>query len=189
MSKKMLKTIIKLVVDPPEIPFYIDPFPQRPQLPRNRGSWHRPDKTISEKLSYRERGPSPGSLVYCQLVTAEHSGIYIGNNQIVHLNGRGEIEVVSLEKFTDHLTTLDLDIFVPIGIDNKPVGSEAFAANAKTKIGEKRSYNLIMDNCHQFSAGCISGNFENADNFLWMTKDTFRTELNVRKIKWVRWSW
>ena len=28
-----------------------------------------------------------------------------------------------------------------------------------------------MDNCHQFTAGCLTGNFEEAKNFLWMVKD------------------
>jgi hypothetical protein len=36
-------------------------------------------------------------------------------------------------------------------------------------------YNLILDNCHQFTSGCLSGNFENAHNFFWMVRDeTFK---------------
>ncbi len=39
--------------------------------------------------------PAIGSVVYCDLVAgfADHSGIYIGNNEIVHLNGDGWVEV------------------------------------------------------------------------------------------------
>ena len=39
-------------------------------------------------------------------------------------------------------------------------------------VGKSRDYNFIMDNCHQFTSGCLTGDFENADNFLWMLKDT-----------------
>ena len=41
--------------------------------------------------------PVMGSVVYCDLAFghAEHSGIYIGNDQIVHLDGSGDIEIVT----------------------------------------------------------------------------------------------
>ena len=43
--------------------------------------------------------PAVGSLVYCNLgVVAEHSGIYVGGNKIVHLSGDGHIEKVSDKK-------------------------------------------------------------------------------------------
>ncbi|MBV7317341.1 hypothetical protein [Shewanella sp. NIFS-20-20] len=48
--------------------------------------------------------------------------------------------------------------------------------NAKAAIGNKRKYNMLLDNCHQFSAGCITGNFENSNNFLWMLKDLAEKE-------------
>jgi len=37
------------------------------------------------------------SVVYCDLFFgfAEYSGIYVGNNEIVHLNGKGKIEIVN----------------------------------------------------------------------------------------------
>jgi len=39
--------------------------------------------------------PKIGSVVYCDLWMVEHSGIYIGNNRIVHLDGSGKIEIVT----------------------------------------------------------------------------------------------
>lgn len=40
--------------------------------------------------------PAIGSMVYCNLgVVAEHSGIYVGRNKIVHLSGDDHIEKVS----------------------------------------------------------------------------------------------
>ena len=36
--------------------------------------------------------PMPGSVLYCDLwVAVEHSGIYVGNGEIVHLDGSGHI--------------------------------------------------------------------------------------------------
>lgn len=36
--------------------------------------------------------PLPGSVIICDLMdVVEHSGIYIGNNKIVHLSGSGRI--------------------------------------------------------------------------------------------------
>ena len=54
-------------------------------------------KTIDAFLIHNVR-PAIGSVVYCNLaVVAEHTGIYVGRNKIVHLNGNGRIEKVSAE--------------------------------------------------------------------------------------------
>ena len=48
--------------------------------------------------------PAIGSLVYCNLgVVAEHSGIYVSRNKIVHLSGDGHIEKVSAKKHCERL--------------------------------------------------------------------------------------
>ena len=45
--------------------------------------------------------PTAGPPVYCNLADfAEHTGIYIGNHRIIHLNGDGIIEEVSPEELT-----------------------------------------------------------------------------------------
>lgn len=33
-----------------------------------------------------------------------------------------------------------------------------------------REYNVILNNCHQFVAGCLHGRFDNSTNFLMMLK-------------------
>ena len=51
------------------------------------------------------------------------------------------------------------------------MGSEEVALRSIEALGDKRDYNILFDNCHQFTAGCLSGDFdENASNFLWMLK-------------------
>lgn len=132
--------------------------------------------------------PGIGSLIYCQLLTAEHSGIYVGDRMVVQLSGQGNIELVSLEVFTNNLTTVDTDIFIPIDRDGFPITSETTAKNALLEIGGTRKYNLLFDNCHQFSAGCILGDFENGNVALWMVKHEF-AELFSDEIKWQRWRW
>ena len=49
-------------------------------------------KTIDAFFIHSVR-PAVGSVVYCNLsMVAEHSGIYVGDGQIVHLNGNGRME-------------------------------------------------------------------------------------------------
>ncbi|MBI9031689.1 hypothetical protein JEZ13_06795 [bacterium] len=139
-------------------------------------------RSIQEKVR-----PIPGSLVYCDLMdVVEHSGIYIGDNRIVHLSGSGLIEAVSPETFIGRLNGLNKSQFIEVScVDGCAVGSEEVANRAIRMIGNTRKYNLIMDNCHQFTSGCLSGNFENADNFLWMLKDEARKVLGATQ--WRAW--
>ncbi|MNE00608.1 hypothetical protein D3C80_930220 [compost metagenome] len=46
-------------------------------------------------------------------------------------------------------------------------------------VGQTRSYNFLLDNCHQFTSGCLTGDFENSSNFLWMMKDEAKKTLSV----------
>jgi len=126
--------------------------------------------------------PVKGSVVYCDLAfgNAEHSGIYIGNNEIVHLDGSGNVEIVDPKEFLNRLDGFNLAISIYVSCDgSSAVGGDTIAKRAKKMVGEKRDYNLIFDNCHQFTSGCITGNFENSDNFLWMLKDTAEKEINA----------
>ncbi|NCC62177.1 MAG: hypothetical protein EOM12_14835 [Verrucomicrobiae bacterium] len=113
--------------------------------------------------------PKIGSILYCDMAwgNAEHSGVYIGNDRIVHLNGDGKIEIVTPQGFLNDKWA----VHIYVSCDGEyPVGSREVAARAERKVGGRRSYNLVLDNCHQFSSGCLTGNFENADNFLWMLR-------------------
>ena len=69
--------------------------------------------------------PEKGSVLYCDLSfgIAEHSGIYVGDNRIVHLNGKGEIEAVSPAEFLS-LFALQ-DIYVSC-MENSAVGSSTW---------------------------------------------------------------
>ena len=131
--------------------------------------------------------PVPGSVLYCDLGpvpghTVEHTGIYIGNNQIVHLDGSGLIEVVSPAEFLARLDGFNTAISIYVSSRNgEAVGCDSVAERAREMIGMTRKYNVILDNCHQFTAGCLTGDFENANNFFWMVKDTAKEVLGANE--------
>ncbi len=131
--------------------------------------------------------PVPGSVVYCDLglipgYTVKHSGIYIGDDKIVHLDGSGKIEVVDDFEFKERLHgwNMTLSIYVSSS-DSEAVGSNEVAKRAKQMVGNNRDYNLLLDNCHQFTSGCLTGDFENHDNFLWLVKDKAKEQLNANE--------
>ena len=128
--------------------------------------------------------PKIGSVLYCDLAfgRAEHSGIYIGDNQIVHLSGKGNIEVVSPKQFIDGTTAINILVSCK---DTEAVGSEEVANRAKKMVGKKRDYSFLFDNCHQFTAGCLNGDFENHNNFLWMLK--LETSEHLGSDTWRHW--
>ena len=113
--------------------------------------------------------PEKGSVLYCDLSfgIAEHSDIYVGDNRIVHLNGKGEIEAVSPAAFLSPFVLQDIYVSC---MENSAVGSERVATRALSMVGKKRNYNLAMNNCHQFTTGCLTEDFENSSNLLTFLK-------------------
>ena len=133
---------------------------------------------IREKVS----SPEIGSIVYCDLMAgyADHSGIYIGNNKIVHLDGSGYVECVTPKQFMARLGGFGTAISIYVSCDDEDaVGSSLVAKRAKEQIGKYRNYNFLLDNCHQFVSGCLHGDFENHHNFLWMLKDEAKLYLGI----------
>lgn len=131
--------------------------------------------------------PVKGCIVYCDLgLIAEHSGVYVGDDKIVHLDGAGNIEIVTREKFLDRLGGVNaaMSIYVSCS-DSNAIGDTDTAERAIGMVGICRNYNVVLDNCHQFTSGCITGNFENSDNFWWMLKHT--TEQHYAINSWRVW--
>lgn len=130
--------------------------------------WSRKMEDVADCLRSRVK-PIAGSVVYCDLFLGymEHSGIYIGNGEIVHLTGKGNIEKTNLAGFVQNTTARN--IFVSAN-QTAAAGSDIVAQRAISAIGKQRDYHLLNDNCHQFSSGCLSGNFENDHHFLWTLK-------------------
>ena len=104
-------------------------------------------------------------MVYCDLLSAEHSGIYVGKGKIVHLDGNGIIESISPAIFLERLDGLNTAISIYVScIGTKAVGNSQIAERARRIIGTRRDYHVLLDNYHQFTAGCLTGNFNNNVN-------------------------
>lgn len=135
------------------------------------------------------RKPIAGTPVYCKLaLVVEHTGIYVGNGKIVHLNGDGNIEAVGPKEFCARLDGLNPTrtiYFAEWG--GKALGNTAIANRAKGKLDSTRNYNMIFDNCHQFTAGCVSGDFDNACNAFWMMELEIMNKLGF--FSWTEWDY
>ena len=141
------------------------------------------DNVVREKVK-----PKKGSIVYCDLAFgyAEHSGIYIGDNKIVQLNGNGKIEAVSPKSFINRLDGFSTAISIYVSCnDTNPVGNKKVAKRAEEMIGKTVDYHLFENNCHQFSAGCLTGDFNNSSNYLTLLKDKCKAELKANN--WLVW--
>ena len=104
--------------------------------------------------------PAIGSVLYCNLALAlEHTGIYVGDGKIVHLNGNGIIESVSFEEFIKRLegSNPSVSIFCAVDAKGNSIGSEQVAKRALEMVGKHQEYNLLVDNCHCFTAYCLTG--------------------------------
>jgi hypothetical protein len=133
--------------------------------------------------------PIPGTPVYCNLaVVAEHTGIYIGNNEIVHLSGDGNIEIVSPAEFVGRLDGLNPAVNIYFATyKGKALGNRTIADRTRAMVGSCRNYSVAFDNCHQFTCGCISGDFENPCNFFWMVEAEIRNKWDG--LVWQNWSY
>ena len=133
--------------------------------------------------------PIPGTPVYCNLAVAvEHTGIYVGDNEIVQLNGDGNIEIVSPREFLARLDGLNPAVSIYCACrSGKALGRKVIADRARSMVGSRRDYSLVFDNCHQFTCGCISGDFENPCNFFWMVENEIRAKLGA--FTWAEWDY
>jgi uncharacterized protein YuzB (UPF0349 family) len=123
--------------------------------------------------------PEPGCVVHCGLFAhqLEHSGIYVGDNKIIHLDGSGLIEEVTPEQFLRRLNGLDSSMSIYVSCNGTDVTkSEIVADRALAKVGQKTNYSVLENNCHQFSSGCLTGNFNNSDRYF---SDLENTAINI----------
>jgi hypothetical protein len=138
------------------------------------------DNVIKDKVT-----PIEGSILHCSLFGVEHTGIYIGNNQIVELLGTGKIRLSTPEMFIDGTNAISIYIACD---GTSPLGNKDISQRAKDMLKSKRNYNLLTDNCHQFTVGCITGDFENYDNYFMLLEHKIKKKLNSGfTIEWRVW--
>lgn len=116
--------------------------------------------------------PALGSVVCHDLIgdLAEHSGIYVGGGQIVHLLGSGKVVKTSAQDFIQPLHTHSaIYVFASqkkTGEKNAkgqayvtPIGAPKAAQEALKAVGKILNYQIIpgdtTHNCHRFVAQCL----------------------------------
>lgn len=120
--------------------------------------------------------PQIGSIVKVDLALGfDHTGIYIGCNQIVELanqDGEAIVRAVSPEQFIegdDLLSRTGAFIYVACAQDHigncYPLASREIAHRAEVWVGRRNQYNLVFNNCHMFTEYCINGK-ENGSGLL-----------------------
>ncbi len=132
--------------------------------------------------------PAIGSIVYCDLVFGiseeiQHSGVYVGKGHIVGLNRDGYIRSENYSHFTSG--GLGWSIYVSCDKYGNPVGSKETALRAENKIDTFTNYHALNNNCHKFSSGCLTGDFNNEYNMLSHVKHLAEIEMNA--IEWRVW--
>lgn len=141
-------------------------------------------KSIIDNAFRDTVAPMVGSVVYCDLALgfADHSGVYVGRGRIIHLNGDGLVESVPATKFLERLGGYNIAISIYVSCKGgKPVGGKYIADRARKMLKEKRRYNFIFNNCHQFTSGCVTGDFDNNYSFLWMLKNEVSNKVGADK--------
>ncbi len=125
--------------------------------------------------------PTVGCIVCCGIGGVfEHTGIWVGDNTIVEMDGNGLIKPVSMKRFTEDRT--GRNIFVACDSKGKPLTLENAAMNAIEKIFLCEAYDIIKNNCHKFVWQCFTNKNEKLTTFK-MLNEKIALFFN-RKIYW-----
>ncbi|WP_211226419.1 lecithin retinol acyltransferase family protein [Azonexus hydrophilus] len=128
--------------------------------------------------------PVPGSVVYTELIPnyMQHSGIYVGDNRIVELNSEGDVCLVAPEQFVSGGLGLRIRVSSSKG---QAVGSSSVAERALAQVGKRVGYHLVLNNCHKFTSGCLTGIYNNPNSLLRMLK--ISASINLGATDWDAW--
>lgn len=114
--------------------------------------------------------PEIGAIVCCGIGgLLDHTGIWLGEDTIIELDGNGLIKPISVQRFTKERS--GKNIFIACDSQAKPIASELAADRAQQQIFQCRDYHVIDNNCHQFIWQCFKPNDKELTTF---------KELNVR---------
>ena len=106
-----------------------------------------------------------GSILKVDLkLNADHSGIYLGYGNVAELDGSGKIMVRHLDDFLkgDRSWRCGQKIYAAYDSRNRKfLAEDQIALRAIESLCQIRDYDVIKENCHKFSTGCITGNFDN----------------------------
>lgn len=108
--------------------------------------------------------PKVGAIVCCGIGgVLDHTGIWVGDNTIIELDGNGLVKPVSPRRFTDDRS--GKGIFIACDSLGQPLASEVAAQSAIEQIYQQRDYHLFDNNCHQFIWQCFQSRAEAITTF------------------------
>jgi hypothetical protein len=97
-----------------------------------------------------------GAVVVCEIFHLfEHSGIYLGEGQIVELQGSGLVRAISINRFFDNRSGKHL--LVACDQQGQVLLGSGCYERAVAQIFTVQDYDLIHNNCHRFTQHCVSG--------------------------------
>ncbi|MBC7541097.1 MAG: hypothetical protein H7338_00050 [Candidatus Sericytochromatia bacterium] len=151
-----------------------DPFAQIERSIAKRERRLQAPRTVSGKT---------GAVVRCDLAGAlDHTGILVDDDTIIELDGTGLIRIVTYAEFLMSSVYRSGEAITVACDDDLAVLSDlAAASRAINFVGKSRTYHLLLDNCHQFVSGCITGDFENDDKLFSLMELTISERLNNHK--------
>lgn len=142
-------------------------------------------ESVVDNLGREGATPPPGAIVHCSLWGAEHSGVHVGGGHIVNLEGTGLVRRVDRAKFVRHTNALTVYVACAGG---SPLGSEAIAARARAVLGQRRAYDILRENCHCFTAACITGQPTSDARFFHLLEAVIGAHMNGgAPITWRAW--
>jgi hypothetical protein len=136
------------------------------------------DNVIRDKVDV----PARGGIVFCDLYTFDHSGIYV-DGKIVHMTRDGKI----CQSWPNEFLANGGYIYTTCR-DGKPVGSEQAADLAQFEYygGSEYEYNVLTQNCHMFTSYCVTGSWSrDASTFGGLEK---LAEREIGSNNWRSWS-
>lgn len=104
---------------------------ERRRLRQEAGLQGLEGRTLIDIFTNKQVLPVEGSIVCCLLGLADHSGVYVGNNTIIHRDGEGVIAEVSPREFLARIDGWNPAVTVFVSCRNdEPAGSRDAALMA-----------------------------------------------------------
>lgn len=152
--------------------------------------------------------PAVGSVLYSDLYfLVEHSGVYVGNNNISNITVDSLLTFDSTVRLSDpadftQKSIIGKKIYVSCR-GSRAVGDDDVGDVAYARVGEKSFYGLVIKNCHWFSAECVSQSTQSVSLLdklvsLFSLSDSLEPNLVLLKkvsehklgaTKWLLWDW
>ena len=108
--------------------------------------------------------PVIGAIVCCGVGgLLDHTGIWVGDNTIIEVDGNGLVKPLSPQRFTDKRSGKGL--FIACDSLGVPLVSEIAAQRAIEQIYQLRDYHLFDNNCHQFIWQCFKSDAQTVTTF------------------------